>query len=623
MKLTEILTTLLLGAIGLPAVAQNIPGPGTIDYTYAQGNPGGYGKGKKETIDVAMCIDDPGTAGMKLTGFKAYISGTEGISGTSLWLTKELTIENKVNVPDVGSYDVTPTTENFAGTSFGVLDVTLPEPYVLTGEPLYLGYTLTVDDTAPATAQAPIVLSRGVTNPNGFWLHMSKSILRWLQYDETAEGPGWKGGVAYIVARLEGELPSNSLGISGHEPINSMPGEPFRAVINVINSGRNDVETVKFTYSYDDSAAIYEGSATPPQPIPPALMTSTPLTLEIENGLTAYGHHTLNVTITEVNGRPNEAPNGSMACGMDVIPFLPTHRPLMEEYTGLWCGWCPGGYIAMQMIEERYGDRQLSITYHYDDPMEVTKNFPMNVSGYPNSSIDRRKLINPYYGSDEVTQFGIAYDLEDAMAVEALSAIDVQAELVGDEVKATASVRFIRDMEGTDYEVGFVLTASGLTDRTWRQENYYAGRTDYRGTPLEVLTTWPERVSGLVFDDVAVDVSGMMGVKGSIPANIVTNDEYITSISYDISGNSLVQHRDNMAVAAYVINKKTGRIDNACKYDFKTGSSSGVEAAEADVVAREYYDLHGRRVNRPGPGIHIRVDRLSDGSSRSAKVALR
>ncbi|MDE5796691.1 MAG: hypothetical protein K2H75_06245, partial [Muribaculaceae bacterium] len=53
-------------------------------YTYANDDLGYWGKGKTETIDVAMRINNPGLAGKKITSVKTLINATEGISNVSI-----------------------------------------------------------------------------------------------------------------------------------------------------------------------------------------------------------------------------------------------------------------------------------------------------------------------------------------------------------------------------------------------------------------------------------------------------------------------------------------------------------------------------------------------------------
>lgn len=584
----------------------------TIDYTYANGTLFQYGKEKRETVDVAMCIDDPELAGMKITGFKAYISTTEGILTPSLWMSSELTIANKANVPDIASYEVTPEKCTIGTMNAAVMSVTLPEPYLLTGAPVYLGYTITVDEINTNAQKNPIILSKG-DNPNGLFVHMSKTILKWLNYVENAEG------VAYIVAEIEGDFPENTLGFTGSEAIYAESGEPFEGVFMVSNIGVNPIESVGYVYSFDDDPAEYTGTATPAVPIEPALVGSSVLPLSFQ-GVSGFGPHTLHVTITEVNGVENESASPSISCVVDVVPFKPTRRVLVEEYTGLWCGWCPSGYIAMEMIAEDYGDSQVSVCYHSDDAMAVTSNFAVDVRDFPGATVDRGELVNPYYGYDERTQYGIAAVIDDALAVETFADIDITALLDGDTLTARAAVRFVKDIAEADYEVGFVLTCSGLTNRTWIQENYYSGRSGYAGTPLEVLTTWAPSVSGLVFNDVAVDVTGMKGLPGSIPVSVVNNTEYNADITFNISNNKLIQNRENLTVVGYLIDKATGRIINSNKCT-DMNSLAGVAAVAADVVSTDYFDISGRRLLNPAPGtLCIRIDRLSDGSSRTTKT---
>lgn len=63
-----------------------------------------------------------------------------------------------------------------------------------------------------------------------------------------------------------------------------------------------------------------------------------------------------------------------------------------------------------------------------------------------------------------------------------------------------------------------------------------------------------------------------------------------------------------------------GKFVNAAKsatVSNDTGSAVG-SMAGVRKVSSEYYDLQGRRVVRPADGMYIRVDRLEDGSRKTA-----
>lgn len=605
----SLLTTLLLSGMAFGAMAETA----VIDFTYAEGDLAAYGKGKKETIDVAMCISDPSMAGMKITGIKAYINAIEGLSETSLWMSSDLVIENKVNVADIASYDVTPVETEFGGYTLGLLSVELDEPYVLTSEPLYIGYSITVDDVTYDGQKYPIIYAKQAANPNGLFVHMTKTVLKWRDYSDTV------GGVAMIVASIEGDFPEYSLGVVNYSPIYASDGEEYTADLTVSNIGGNAIENATYTYSVDGGAA-QEGYVEFPVPVEPSLATTSNVTFYFD-AITGTGPHDVELNITEVNGKPNESVAAKSVLRVNVIPFVPTHRPLVEEYTGLWCGWCTRGFLAMEMIAEYYGANEVSICYHNGDPMAITNSYPMNVSGFPSASIDRISIIDPYYGSYN-DDFGISRDLTNAMNELALADIDVEASLEGTEVNIKSSTRFIQDIDDANYQVGYVLVCNGLTDPDWVQHNYYAGVSGYAGSYLDELTKWDANVTGLIFNDVAVDVNGMSGVANSLPSAIKTGEAYENTFSYDIDGNVLVQNVENLVVAAFIVDKNTGRIVNANKALLSGESGINEIGTDASVVARQYFDLTGRKVMNPSNGVFIKSEKLSDGTVRTSKVMI-
>lgn len=604
----NLLSLFLIGTLAISASAETA----TIDYTFAQNNLFAYGKGKKEAIDVAICINNPGLAGKKLTGFKAYITTADGISSTSLWLSKELTLENKVNAPDVLSVDVTPVAATVGEYNLQVLETTLAEPYVLTEEPLYVGYSMTVTDNATVEQKNPIVLSEGV-NENGFFLHMKQSVLKWMDYSATANG------VAFIVAQLEGEYPEYSLGFQNYKTIYAQEGEEFAGIFNVSNIGVNPVTSIDYSYTVDNGSDVLTGNVNLDSPIQPSLTASIPVSFNFA-GISGVGPHTLNVEITGVNGMPNQSTGATIEAIVNVIPFVPVHRPLVEEFTGTWCGWCTRGYLAMEMIAEDYGDDVVAIAYHNGDPMQVTTDTPVSIGGYPSASLNRYPSIDPYYGSNNY-EFGISLDIEKSMDELAIADIDINASLDGDVINVTSNVSFIQNIDNANYQVGYVLVSNGLKGQTWVQSNYYSGESGYAGTPLEILTTWPSNVAGLTFNDVAIEVSGMRGIAGSIPSTIVAGQAYSNDYTIDIAGNELVQNIEDLVVTAFIIDKSNGFIINANKCPFsKFSGVQSISDKDGLIIKSEYFDLSGRRVNNPEKGIFIKRSTLSNGSVITNKV---
>lgn len=599
----------------------------TMDFSYADGDGlAAFGRGKTENIDVAMCLDNPSLIGMKITKIQAYINTTEEISNTSLWLTselalKEIVVDNKtqrVNDPNIATYDVTPEATVYAGYDMGLLQIELEEPYIITDEPIYIGYSLTVDKVIGDGQKYPIVLSTP-TNPNGLFLHMSKSVLKWAEYSDKA------GGVALINLFIEGDFPDYSLSINGWNKIYAEDNKDFDVVFNVMNIGSNTINNVKYAYSYDGKETATEAFYELPVPMEPSLIDVYTLMLPF-SGISGIGSHSLDVAIIEVNGKPNESINTEAQCTVNVIPFKPVKRPLVEEYTGLWCGWCPRGFYAMEKIAEDYGDEQVTICYHNGDAMTVTNVYPISVPGYPSASIDRGSAIDPWYGSFNNLDFGIGVNLDDALSEFAVASIDVTGTYENKVINATASVKFVQDMESSNYQVGFVLVENGMSNPHWYQVNYFGYPqyiNEYKGTMLEELTTWSPTAYGLIFNDVAVDVTAMRGIVGSLPSQIKVNEEYEVNFSFDISRNSVIQNKNNLVITAFVIDRSTGHVVNANK--IKATELSGIEeisATDAIIISRKYYDLNGRIVENPSKGLFIVSDKLSDGSTKTSKVMI-
>ena len=608
----------LFSALLLSLVVYNMnAATGEIEYSYADENVFAFGKGKSETIDVAMCIDDPSLKGMRVKAVKAYVNTVEGISEASLWLSNNLTLENKVNQPDITSVDVLPSPAVLSGYSMGELNTTFTEEYLIGDDPLYVGYTITISETETDGQKYPIILSRQ-QNPNGLFLHMTKSVLKWMDYTDKANG------VAEIIVTLEGNLPEYSLGIKNVSEVYAEEDTEFKAYVELSNIGLHPVQNFKYSYSFDNDSEVYSEEKELPNIIEPDLANSVMTDLNFI-GTKGWGDHIVHLNIDEIDGHPNESTGSSYDFILHIIPFKPVHRPLVEEFTGLWCQYCTRGFIGMELLKEFYGDVEVSICYHNGDAMTVTNNYPVNTSaGLPCASIDRISVIDPYYGTHSSKDFGISIDVEERMRDLAIAEINVEAELVENIVNVKTSARFIQDMSDVNYQIGYVLVSNGLFDESWRQNNYYSKKTGYQGTYLEPLTEWPSSVEGLVFNDVAIDVSGMFGVDGSIPSEIKLGEYYSHGYSFDIENNKLVQDVKNLVAIVYVVNKDTGKIINANKFALNQTENNVDEIqTQSSVYKSIYYDLSGKKVNNPADGIFIKVDVLEDGSSKISKVYLK
>lgn len=276
------------------------------------------------------------------------------------------------------------------------------------------------------------------------------------------------------------------------------------------------------------------------------------------------------LTITKVNGIANTASDKTANGVLATMSFLPTAIPVIEEFTGTWCGYCPIGIAALNQIDDKYGDQVILIAvhgnqdYHYDQ-MEIDQyDFKNSLfSGYPSAIINRGEDIYPTYC--------INY-LDDIIAASAPGEISVSAKWGNNAqtaINITTQTKFAMGASSSSYNIGFVLVADGLksTEYVWAQSNNYSGATGYENDKyMYPFTQQPSKISGFEYNHVAVDGWGIQyGVDGSIPKSFSAGENLSYGYKADISSNTLIQDKSKLHVIALLLDKNTGKILNAAK----------------------------------------------------------
>ncbi len=590
--------------------------PADMTFSYnPEGNPThGFGYDKEETYDVAILLNAPSLIGTTITGIEVELPGGDNITDASGWLSGELNLK-RVNGKYVNNPDIT----TAAGVlENGVLKVTFPEGHVIDGT-LYAGYSFTVNALDDATG-APVMVSDGARD-GGLYIHSSRTKLKW------GDVTGQAAGVSVLKVNLTGDFADNSAAFRIQNGLyTSIEGETILPLA-VENHGGNQVKSVAYTYSVAGNTG--SGSIEFETPIAAAYGASAAADINLGT-ITATGDQELSITITEVNGEPNGDKATTTVIPLRVYPFLPVNRPLVEEYTGLWCGYCPRGYVALETMKELYPDQFVGIAYHSGDDMSTEVDFPNSPDGFPAGFINRNR---------ENINLAKIYDTWPAIAATlAPCDIEVKVEWTDDShtaVKATSTSRFLSDQTNVDYGVSYVLVIDRLSDPSWKQSNYYApaegaepqDNPDMPGDWGYLFTHGTNPMTGLEFNDVALASSGSDGMQGSIPAAITAGEEYSHVYTFDIASlpekaTALIdQHPALMRVIGIIMDRKTGRAVN-CVSSLNLNGESGVAEAgmeQSEVVETVYYDLQGRRVARPERGIYIKADIYSDGSCRTSK----
>lgn len=574
-----------------------------------------YGFKKKETYDVAIRIADPTLVGTRVTSMKVDFPVKDGaFENVTAWLSKELKLENKKNVPDICSVEATVSDE--------WLEVSFPEPYTITEEGVYVGYSFSITDLDEALYHWP-------TNPiavvegdavDGLYVHSSRTQLKWASIVSKL------GAVSSMVVMLDTDYGENGVAASLPESCYVAVGEQYPVGLRVINHGTNPLTT--FTYSY--AAGSYKGSGTVNLDEPVEGIGEFADVQVMLDAIPVIGTYPFEFTVDTVNGVENTDISSTATSSLVVMPFVPVNRPLVEEFTGLGCGYCPRGYIAMEEMPNLFGDRFVGMAYHsrnYETGCMVTltdDEFPFSVGGFPSGTINRISEMDPSLFPSVWASYAQGMPVAD---------VDVALEWADEEMTrltAHASARFVRDIKDAGYKLSIALVADGLKNEAWGQSNYYRGKDpDGVESPLwDLFINGQSKVYGLTFNDVVAYYKDVHGIEGSLPAEITAGDTYTFDYSIEtadvvnLKGEQFINPEATVKAVAVIIDADDRPV-NCNKSNSIAWDPSGVDTiiSGANVVATTYYDLQGRKMANPDKGIFVKVVKLDNGETIRTRVA--
>lgn len=573
---------------------------------------------KAETYDVAQHLTDPALVGMKVKALRVTFPFSSDLSEGKVWLSKSLPVikSQRMQTPDIASQVFTP--------KKGYTEVAFAEPYTITDEGVYVGYSFKVAASNPS--KRPVVLSNRVS-AEGFLLH-STDVFRTAWHDQSAE----TGSVAIQVVLESDQILEYAAGVGNVEEIKGRTGKTNTMKAEIINHGTKGVQSFDYTYTIagqEGSQHIDLGANSLPGIFGRSAVFEVTLPAVAEKGA-----FPVVIEITKVNGVEN-ADLVRQGKGLaNLYHTLPKHRAVLEEYTGTWCGYCPRGFVGLEEMNRLHPDDFIGISYHNKDPMEIMSSgqFPSNVTGFPAAFLDRVTPVDAFSGSASGKVFGIETAWEHFCAIVAPAEVDVFSQWTEDSVlTATASVSFPVEREDCPYEVGFVLLSDGLKGNSsnWRQANYYSGESGWPSS-MDEFVNGGSYIGGLTYNFVIIDRSGISGIENSLQAPIVADLPQTVNYQFDIrnsrntSGEQVVQDKNNLTVVALLFDKATGAILNANKARVGQASSTGISEPKAElvgsVIKTELYDLTGKRVINPRRGVYVRMETLSDGSINKTKV---
>jgi hypothetical protein len=321
-----------VGPVTRPAEAAS---SGTsFDFGYCTDNIAGMvGYSPNTTVRVAFLIPKSvavNYAGAQIT--KIHVGfGSSVATNTSVFIAESLT----------GSALAYSQSASFTTLEWNAVHLTTP--YTITGEKdVLVGYEYTgggegdfysigLDDST-------------VPSPNGNYFSVRTGLASYSSWESLASYGFFN---ATLKATIEGNLPEYNLGINSvvTSALDVVANEPFSVITGVTNKAIRTINSVELEYEIGGTVSREVVSDISIKPLQSFSFTK-------EVSLSTDGAYSVKVTVLKLNGdrEDTDASDNSLSAGQDVwvgnsVPTISRKRNVvLEEYTGIYCVYCPDGH---------------------------------------------------------------------------------------------------------------------------------------------------------------------------------------------------------------------------------------------------------------------------------------
>ena len=582
-------------------------------------NTSGWGTSKKENYDIAINIGGAPFTGLDIKSIKFPVTISEGVSAFKIWLANTLDnygIENAA----IEYREVTP--------KDGYIELVLDSPYKITDEGVYAGYSFVVDAKDTQEQQRPVVsflTDAGVTT-HGFWARSSRTYTTW-------QNIGGQINRYIPFEAILGNVEANSAATDINAEVYAAVGSGFSVPLTITTYGSDPIESIECDYAADG----YNGTVkvTIEKPAKASFLSSLDLSVALPP-IAERCEKNLNISLTKINGQVNNNVGKSCIGKLTVVSEIPVLRPLVEEYTGSTCGFCPRGITGFDNMKKLYGDLFVGVTYHSLDPLSIIEptDYPNPAPALPVAWINRVYETDPYFGDNAIglSSFGLDDVWERYASRFTPVSLSVKAAFSDDNseiIDISSTLKFVKNTGEHDYRMVYMLIANDLSDEEWFQDNKYSGEYGKWPSDLDWLVEQPKYINNMHYDDVVVLSTPARGIEGTLPKMIEVDKAIESKWKIDVTkavsleGKLLVQDKSKLHVVAAVVDAETGEILNSAMTS--VSAFGGVNEVLNNLSAIEgisYYDIQGRSIPVPSNGIYIKVVKFKDGQCEISKVAL-
>ena len=339
----------------------------------------------------------------------------------------------------------------------------------------------------------------------------------------------------------------------------------------------------------------------------------------------------VSVYIKNVNGIPNTYYNPYFTVQRTTLSKLEKRKVVMEEYSAMWCHWCPKAVVAIDHLAKHYPNDFIGIAVHDRDILSCPDYNALKYKNQGRPSVVVNRLYTDkaiIVGSSDAEEKFVAkqnFINEQKKGAKALVEVKAVWDKERKNINITTETTFRINNETNTYALSYVILANDLYDSNWWQANNYYGESGYKGIipEMDVFVNGSSDISGLHYHNVAVKTAGIdNGIAGSISTPIVVDKTQTHSYTFtNVGSDWKLKNKEKVQVCALLIDTKTNEIVNADKtsvlLNVDTGiDNNSVDATQKQEVAR--YNVNGELLVAPVKGINI--VKFNDGSVKKVVV---
>ena len=561
-----------------------------------------YGTGKQERYHLATYIPANllGNNVPTIDGIGFYGS-TVGMGNIKVWISSHLPAMGED--PDIATYSFQ--REDIDINKFN--DMVFNQHYQIPESGVYVGYSFDIVDMNAHRSGSPIIYSEK-TRDGALW---------WM----TDSDPEWKTQYGYVQGDLAikilfggNVLKRNSASIKRIIPIFELVNTEIFPIFEVENGGIEPITSFEVEMEGNTWEILMND-----YPLNPYSSYNCGSLVTNTGSVAEYQQKTF--TITKVNGKPNESENSSGTGQFFISRQKSPTVAVMEEFTATWCGWSLTANKALNIYQEKFGNKLIEICAHgsslwQKDPMEIPEYSEIRALGqgnYPSCLINRSRgwvedydfddWMDPCWDGLGEGTFNLDVNINNVLKRIMPGSIEVGASWDNesqDAIKIQTRTTFELDAEELPFEIGYVLLEDGMSGEgdEWAQYNYFI--TDDHN--FDDIAALPEMNYGYKYNNVPVAAwDAYKGMKGSLAGPFKTGVPIEGSFVADISSNTLIQNKENLSVVALIVNKETGKIINAakCKIGESLPPTSVVDSSKSyNGGPYDIYDIRGQKVRQ-------------------------